>query len=184
MDSLAHDAIHAALNCDWERAIELNTQILKSDENDLSARLRLANALFESGKIPEAKKQAKNVLSLDPQNSMAKKCFEKCNTTGLTPQANTTRTNLRAFLETPGKTNLVKLIHLGEPKILARLHSGEELKVSITAHKVVIESNAGAHVGRIPDDVALRMVTNKKAQFWAAVKSATPSEVSVLLHEN
>jgi hypothetical protein len=58
MQPLAHEAVKAALTCDWSRAIELNKQILLQDDHDLGALLRLANALLETGETTKAKKYA------------------------------------------------------------------------------------------------------------------------------
>lgn len=186
MDSLAQDAIRAALAGSWDDAISLNQQILEKDKDNIDAYLRLANACFESGRVDDAHKHATKALTKDPESHLAKRWLERCgaceNDTTRVPS--TTRANLKAFLETPGKTRLVHLNHLGEPKILVRLHPGEQLNMNAASRKASIESSDGTYIGRLPDDVASHVSSSKNSQFWVALKKATPSEVLILLHES
>ncbi len=181
---LAHEAIQAALSQNWERAVELNQKIVAQDEQDIGALLRLAHAYFERGETKSSTDLAHKALAIDPDNILAQKCIERCNVgKNDTSGSSTRRTNLKAFLEIPGKTRLVHLVNLGEPKILTTLCSGEPVNLEVNAHRVSVETTNGEHVGRLPDDVAAKMTANKRLTFWAAIKYAEPSSVSIVIHE-
>ncbi len=180
---LAQEAIHAAIANDWQKAIELNEKIIAHDAANIEAILRLGHAYFESGNTPLSLKFAKKALTIDPDNVLAKRCITKCNV-GRDAQPTTRRTNLKAFLEQPGKTRLVKLVRLGEPKILAGLSAGEQLRLTVNSQKVSVETESGHYIGRFPDDIASRIITTKTSHPWAAIKFATPTEVSVVMHED
>lgn len=181
---IAHDAIQAALNQDWPKAVELNEKIVNADETDIGALLRLAHAYFEKGDSLSSQKIAQKALVIDPENKLAQKCIERC-TVGRTSEGISPlrKTNLKAFLETPGKTRLVHLVNLGQPKTLTSLCSGEPVQLDVNSRHVSVETTDGVHVGRLPDDVAAKIGANKHLRFWAAIKYAGPTEVSIVIHE-
>lgn len=181
---LAHDAIQAALRNDWTQAIVLNEELYKKDNADIAAVLRLAHAYFENGDTKSSQEYAQKALELEPENQLARKCIERCSVgKNIAPSSQPRRTNLKAFLEVPGKTRLVHLVHLGQPKTLIGLCSGEPVHLEVNQHRVSVETTDGEHVGRLPDDVAAKMNTNKQVNFWAAIKDAGPTEVSIVIHE-
>lgn len=179
----AQKAIQAALSCDWTTAIELNKELLSSDSEDIGAHLRLAHAYFESGDVVKAKKQAEKVLAIDSTNQLAKLCINKCSV-GRKEATQSQKINLKAFLETPGKTHTVRLVQLGEPKLLASLLAGQDVDFILTGRRCAIETRNGDHVGRLPDDVALKLSREKDRKRWATIKAASPTEVSVMIHES
>ena len=78
MHPLAHEAVKAALNCDWDSAVSLNKKILHDDSEDISALLRLSNALLETGHVKDAQKYAKKAQKIDPTAPLVRKCLERC----------------------------------------------------------------------------------------------------------
>ena len=186
MHPLAHEAVKAALNCDWDSAVSLNKKILHDDSEDISALLRLSNALLETGHVKDAQKYAKKAQKIDPTAPLVRKCLERCSSPleKSDKKIKNSRKNLKAFLETPGKTHLVKLIRLGEPKVIMQLHPGDSLSLNISPHKVLVETEDGTHIGHLPDDIAAKFRNTRKDRFWAAVKNVKPNEVSVLIHES
>ena len=52
--AFADQAVQAALEADWPRALDLNTRIIEANADDLDARNRLGRALLETGKLDEA----------------------------------------------------------------------------------------------------------------------------------
>ncbi|GIW69706.1 MAG: hypothetical protein KatS3mg101_0453 [Patescibacteria group bacterium] len=71
---LSKKAIEAALAHDWQKAIELNTQILEKYPNNLETKIRLGRALIQVKQFEKAKKIFKEVLAVDP---IKPGCFEK-----------------------------------------------------------------------------------------------------------
>src|SRR5258708_38031240 len=75
--SLQKKAIDAALNCQWQQALELNLEIIKQEPNSVECLNRLAKAYFELGNLKDSGKFYKDVLELDPYNSIAQKNLKK-----------------------------------------------------------------------------------------------------------
>lgn len=73
---LAKKAINAALKADWQKAVELNTEILDKKPKDIDAKLRLGRAYIQLKKHKKAKRLFSQVLKLDPINQVAKRNLE------------------------------------------------------------------------------------------------------------
>ena len=71
--SLEQQAIKAALNKEWYKAIGLNEQILKEKTDAVSALNRMGRAYAEIGDIKRAKEYFKETLKHDPINQTAEK---------------------------------------------------------------------------------------------------------------
>lgn len=182
---LAQKAVSAALSGDWSQALKLNKKILTENPKDIDALNRLARAYAEIGNIKKAKDSAEKVLKLDPFNPIASKCLAKWK--GLTKgeATGTGPTSGEAFLEEPGKTKIVSLLHLGDSKILAKLDSGDEVYLTPYAHRVSATTYDGKYIGRLPDDLAARLRHFMKYgnEYQVLIKSIAPSEVKVFIRE-
>src|SRR3982074_1999658 len=66
--AFADQAVQAALEADWARAVDLNSRTLEANPEDLEARNRLGRALLETGKLEEAKAAYAEVLEAEPNN--------------------------------------------------------------------------------------------------------------------
>src|SRR2546428_13604714 len=97
--ALADQAVAAALDADWPRAIELNTKILETSPDDVEGRNRLGRALIEQGKLEEAKAAFAEALKADPCNPMAIRGSQRASAL-LEPKARsfTTSTNTKRGL--------------------------------------------------------------------------------------
>ncbi|HAI62824.1 TPA: hypothetical protein DCL89_01200 [candidate division WWE3 bacterium] len=73
---LSKKAIEAALGHNWEKAIELNSQILEKYPNNLETKIRLGRAMIQLKQFDKAKKIFKEVLAVDPINAVALKNYE------------------------------------------------------------------------------------------------------------
>ena len=64
------------------------------------------------------------------------------------------------FLEEPGKTKIVSLLHLGDSgKVIANLDSGDEVKFKIGNHRMSVCTLDNKYIGRLPDDLSVLDVT-------------------------
>ncbi len=73
---LSKKAIEAALRQEWEKAIDLNSQILEKYQTNIDTKIRLGRAYLQTKQFEKAKKIFKEVLAIDPINSVALKNFE------------------------------------------------------------------------------------------------------------
>lgn len=182
---LAQKAINAALEGDWKTALALNKEILLENPSDIDALNRLARACAELGKIKTARSCAQKVLKVDPFNSIANKALKKWEGLREGTKTSSGTTLSESFIEEPGKTKVVPLLHLGDPKILAKLDAADEVKLTPHSHRVSVATFEGKYVGRLPDDLSARLIrfSREGYEYQTLIKSISPSEVKVFIRE-
>jgi len=183
--NLAQQAVSYAINGDWEKALQANKLILKENPKDVDSLNRMARAYSEQGDLKKARQLAKKVLSIDPFNKIASKSLNKWK--GL-KQGETIKSGpsfAQAFLEEPGKTKLISLMHVCKPDVLAKLDSGDEVKINTHGHRATITTIDGKYVGKLPDDLSahLRNLIKYGNQYLAIVKSTDNNDVKIFLRE-
>lgn len=183
--SLAQRAIEAALARNWDEAAKINLQIVKSDKEDIEAFNRLSKAYSELGEIQKARDAAKKALKLDPVNPIAQKSLKKLQTLKRSEKPFVEGITLESFLEEPGKTRLIGLIHPGDVEILSGLSAGDIVTLLPHPHRVSAVTSDGKYIGRLPDDLAarLRRLINIGFKYQALVKSVEGRSVSVFVRE-
>ena len=186
MDSdLAQEAIQAAISCNWENAIVLNSQILKIDPENLDALNRIARAYAENGDLDKAKKATEKVLKIDPANLIANRCITKWKTFKKNGPSNT-KISTEAFIEEPGRTKVINLVSLGDSINISALTGGDPVKLVPHMHRVAISTLDGKYIGRFPDDMAFRFLQLIKTGmlYDAFVKFVSKNEVKVVIRSN
>jgi len=184
-NSASQTAISLALSGKWKEAISANLDILNKSPNDTDALCRLSRAYSELGKFPLAKKTTTRVLEIDPGNQIALKFLEKLKVAKKTNGAISPPSCNESFLEEPGKTKLIQLMHLGEPENYVNLDPGEEVKIVPYSHRVSITSLDGEYIGRLPDDIAARLkcLIKNGNKYQTLIKSVNSREVTVFVRE-
>lgn len=184
-EDISRQAVSAALNGDWKEAVSLNLQILKGSPKDIDALNRLARAYAEIGKINKAKGLSEKVLKLDPLNSIASKSLGKWKQSRTSPFDSSEPPSPEDFLEDPGKTKLVTLLHPGDANLLAKLYSGDTVLLSPSPHRVNVVTESGKYVGRFPDNIAarLRHLIKLGNSYRVLVKSVESKEVRIFIRE-
>ncbi|MFZ5932831.1 MAG: tetratricopeptide repeat protein [Patescibacteria group bacterium] len=182
---LAQKAVKTALSGNWKEAVKLNQELLKENPKDTEALNRLARAYAELGNLKRAKSLAERVLKIDPFNKIATKALVRWR--GLTKGkvVSSSVFSPEAFLEEPGKTKMVSLLHLGDAKLIAKLDSGDEVRLHPGAHRISVVSLDGKYLGRLPDDLSARLRRLLKAgnEYQVLVKSIEPNDVKVFIRE-
>lgn len=187
MQNLAQKAIDLSLAAKWEEAIKVNEEILQENPEDVDALNRCARAFAELGDVEKARKQANRVLKIDPVNPIAQKNLEKWKKimkVKRDPNSPTSFDN-DAFLEEPGKTKMVKLLHPGDSKVFANLDPGETVKLVPSAHRLSVTTQDGRYIGRLPDDLAMRLksLINEGNKYRVLVKSIRTQDIDVFIKE-
>ncbi|OGY07809.1 MAG: hypothetical protein A2782_01555 [Candidatus Blackburnbacteria bacterium RIFCSPHIGHO2_01_FULL_43_15b] len=190
MNELAQRAIQAALKGDWDEAKDINESILKIATDDKDALCRLARTYQELGKNSKALSTYKKVLSLDSYNSIALKAVDRLekmahNGSSNNHSGHTFTPSASSFLEEPGKTKTATLIHLGATGVLTGLTIGQSVQLATHPHRVGVETLSGEFIGRLPDDLAHRILTFSRAgnEYETCIKSATSQLVKVFIRE-
>lgn len=184
--SLANKAIKMALNGNWVEASKLNLKILKKDPCNLEALLRVAKAYTNLNKISKAKKNYRQVLSLDKYNPIAKRNLTRLNKIkdiGFYDKKSATPTSV--FLEEPGKTKTVFLVRLTDEKTLASLEIGEVLSLTANPKSISVIRKNCQYLGRLPDDLAFRLIRLIRGgnQYEAYIRSVEKDKLQIFIKE-
>lgn len=184
-DSLAQKAVNLALTGNWEEAVKVNLQIIKDTPDDVDALNRLGRAYAEVGEMTKAKTTAEKVLKIDSVNPIAVKSLEKWKSLKKTDKLSSSAISSDAFLEEPGKTKIVTLLHTGDSDCLAKLSPGDIVKLLTHPHRVSVITSDGKYVGRLPDDLAarLRRLIKLGNDYQVLVKTVDSKEARVFIRE-
>lgn len=193
---LVQKAINAALNSQWQSALEINEKILEQFPDDLDSLNRLARACFELGDISRSKKIYKEVLNHDPYNVIALKNIKrfqliKGNTDELShtlvrqAKLHTGSKPVTSFIEEPGKTKVIQLTRLAEPHVLFTIHCGDPVALIPKLRGVHVFTEQNAYIGRLPDDIAFQLQYFIKSgnKYEAHVKQVQTNAVNVFIKE-
>jgi len=182
---LAQQAISAALTGNWDNALTINLKIIKQEPEDVDCLNRLSRAYFELGDIKRAKETAQKVVAIDPFNTIALKSLEKWKDIKKLDKQAPINITPQNYIEEPGKTKSVTLLHLGDPKILAKLDAGDVVNMSLRSHRVSIISNDLKYVGKLSDDMSSRIkkLSLQGYQYVVFIKSTNKNEVRVFIKE-
>ena len=146
---------------------------------------RLARAYAECGKNTQAISTSKKVLKIDPVNPIASKCLAKWKASSAPKKEGAITSNVDDFLEEPGKTKIVKLLHLGDLKVVNCLTSGDEVKLLCHAHRVSVTTEGGKYIGRLADDVSmkLRNLIKNGYLYKIIMKSVSDADIKIFIRE-
>ena len=187
-------AINAALNCEWEKALIHNKQLLKVEPDNVACLNRLAKAYSELGKYSLARKTYHQVLSLDPYNAIAQKNLKKISAfkknVEMTNGASNNNYKASAilpsfFLEEPGITRVVNLTKVAEPKKILMLSSGQLVNLVEKNRGISVTDHNNQYLGALPDDTAhhLRRLIQGGNKYQALVKSVKSNGIALLIRE-
>lgn len=182
--SIKNQAIQTALAGDWESAIVLNKTLIHEDPQDIDALNRLALAYTITGKVKEAKSAYSKVLKIDPLNPIAIRNAKRLKDKNLAPVTNGATITHNTFLEVPGRTKVVDLVNIAQPKVVEALRTGQSLTLSIKRLKIFAMQDS-QYIGVLPDDIARRLSKFIKSGcvYEAYVKCANQHKVTVFIKE-
>jgi len=190
LDKLQQQAVDFAIKNNWEKAIEINKQIISLNEKNLEAWLRLGFSYFQSGNLSQAEKSYQEALKIQPANQIARENLKKIHILGKESSLkkitiNKTKYNPQLFIEEPGKTKTVSLIELCQKNVLAKLAIGEEVFLKFKRRKVNVKNSQGKHIGCLPDDLSRRLslFVSAKSFYRVFIKEITLSKVVVIIRE-
>ena len=182
---LAQKSISLALVGNWKEAIKVNKEILEENPSDTETLNRLAKAYFENGNSAKAKSLCQKIIKLDPINSIALKNLAKWKGIKEKCPSEIKPSNTASFIEESGKTKLVLLLNLGDAKVIGNLNTCDEVKLAAHTHRVSLTTADGKYIGRLPDDLALRLrrLISLGNIYQAFIKSIDQKGVKVFIRE-
>lgn len=192
MDTLPQQAIDEALRGNWKEAISSNLEILKTEPKNKEALNRLARSYCQLGKFQKARLYYQKALKIDPYNTIAQKALARLKEVQVKPNLSKSKQQstsfplyTHSFLEEPGKTKTVSLIHLGGKDILSSLGTGQPVNLVPHAHRVSVETQEGGFIGRLPDDLSRRVIKLTRAgnSYATLVRSVAPDGIRIFIRE-
>ncbi len=187
--NLSQLAIEAALSSNWEAALKLNKKILKSEPQNVDALARLARVNMELGKSSLAKKFYNEVLKFDPYNPIAIKNLKIIKSFKSNGQGNHTNGHIKLspslFLQEPGKTKVVSLLHVAEPQKLSLTFCGMGVGMVLKNRGITVVDSKGSYLGVLPDDISFRLIKLLKGgnKYELFIKAIKVNGLSVLIKE-
>jgi tetratricopeptide (TPR) repeat protein len=186
MIPLKMQAVHTALQGDWQAAIILNQMLLEENPEDIDALNRLAFAKTSLGEIKEAKSIYIKVLSLDANNPIATKNLQRLSGgINQNPQNSVHLQISNVFIEEPGKTKVVLLINTADKKVLTPLRNGEQLFLLIKRMKIFVYDTQKQYIGMLPHDMGNRLIKFIEGGnvYEAYIKTVHNMCVTILIKE-
>jgi len=186
--AFADQAVQAALEADWARAMDLNTRILQANVDDLEARNRLGRALLETGKLEEAKAAYAEVLKAEPNNPIALRNVARLGTLiehKIKTNTTKSKTQPRLFIEDMGKTGILRLINPAPAHIVAKYSPGAEAELRERDGLIAVHARDGELLGFLEPKVGRRLLDllNTGNQYVVAVVSNDQQNPRVAIRE-
>jgi len=151
---IKQQAIQAAKNLDWSKAIDLNTEILSNNENDISALNRLGLAYLQLNDPKKAKNSFLKVLNIDKTNNIAKKNISRIKNNQKAWVESFTNND---FIEEPGKAKIIQLHRLAGKTVLHSLSTGKTCFLVPKSRYISVETNSKIYIGALPEDISFRL---------------------------
>ena len=184
---LEKKAVTLAMNSRWKDAMVLNRTLIASFPQDFDARNRLGKALMELGETSEAKSVFANVLSNYPNNSIAKKNFERLNQikdqrVALAP---TGMKSPRSFIEESGKSALTALVNIGNIEERFSQMPGQLVDLRIIKRSLLVYSADEIYLGQVESRLGTRLINlmNGGNQYDALITSVEGNKLTVIIRE-
>ena len=186
--AFADQAVQAALEADWTRALDLNTRIIEGNADDLEARNRLGRALLETGKLEEAKATYAEVLKTEPNNPIALRNVARLATLiEHKTKINMTKskTQPRLFIEDMGKTGILRLINPAPAHIVAKYSPGAEAELRERDGLIAVHARDGELLGFLEPKVGRRLLDLLRTgnQYVVAVVSNDQQNPRIAIRE-
>ena len=144
----SREAIALALEGNWERATEVNKELLRLFPQDVDAMNRLGKAFLELGRYAAAREGFEKAVTIAPHNTIAKKNLERLGhlqETASPPKQGKVVTPY-LFIGESGKSGVSVLQNPAQHQILAKMAAGDPVRLESRDHALVVENNQGEYL--------------------------------------
>ena len=184
----AEQAVQAALESDWNKAIELNAKTVEAAPDDIEARSRLGRAYLELGKLDLAKAAYTEVLKTEPNNPIALRNVARIATLAehkSKVSVTKSKTQPRLFIEDMGKTGILRLINPAPAHIVAKYSPGAEAELREQEGLVAVHARDGELLGFLEPKVGRRLLDLIKTgnEYVVAVVSNDQQNPRIAIRE-
>jgi len=180
-------AVDSAMRSDWNKAIQINSDIIDRFPWDLEPYNRLGKALSEKGRNKKAIQAFRCALVISPNSPIAQKNMKRLEKTSgfkssMTISATTPE---RSFIEETGRTGVTKLVNIPRSFDVTDLIAGHSVDLISVERGMRILDRKGVEIGSIEPKLALRL--KKLAEggntYSANITSAGEDGVTVIIRE-
>jgi len=187
--TLEKQAIQAALNDNWEEAIDFNLEIVELNPKDISSLNRLGTAYIKTSQSKLARRIFNQVLKTSPYNSIAARNLSNLkhqskNSGQAIPQPS--KPISISFVEEPGISKIIPLIKPGSPQTITSLKIGQAVSLKSSARRIkVFSEDTKEYIGRLPDNLSLNLCRLIKLgyKYQVFMKSTNPQIPKVFVQE-
>jgi tetratricopeptide (TPR) repeat protein len=182
-----NEAIALAMQSRWEEAVVVNRSIIAVFPDDADAYNRLGKALTQLGNYTEAREAYGQALSIEPNNSIARKNFDRLSHLNeADPQPKGRKgVSSHVFIEETGKADVAELESLAPQSVLAKMAAGDPVSLRAEGQRLLVESHDGEYVGEVEPKIGLRLIKLMQGgnRYAAAVASIGDSRGRVMIRE-
>ena len=187
---LGKAAIRCALNGQWEEAVAANREILELCPIDSEASNRLAKALMELGRYPEARRTLEQLQLHSPSNVIARKNLARLDqlqsgSGEVRSQSTVAEKSPGIFIADSGKSCTTTLCRQAGPSQSAPVGAGDIIALDARNDGITVNTLDGQYLGTLQRRLGRRVsrLIAGGNRYEAAVVGVEPNGLSVILRE-
>ncbi len=182
LSPLSKKAIKAARCQDWDKAAQLNEEILEEDSKNINAMNRLALAYMQQGHPRKSRWELEKVLEIDPHNKIAQKNLKRVKN----KQQSKVHFGRQSFIEEPGKAKNIKLTRVPTDSSLEEIGIGQECQLEPKSTYISIYAkDDDQYLGALPEQTSnrLKKLIKQGNTYKCTVKAFEPGRCVVHICE-
>lgn len=178
------EARRAALEGNWDAAIEINKELIARDPKDSAAYNRLGRAYLESRDYATAYEAYSDALKSDPANLISRRNLQRLEylRSAKTPEGDPPATEFPrtlVFIEEVGKTWVDELVNPEPMSELAEIYAGQKLELVPDGERLAVHDAGGRRIGEIEAKTAERVMQLMAGGNVYEVYALGPSAASI-----
>lgn len=178
------EARSAALEGNWDTAIEINKELIVRDPKDSAAYNRIGRAYLERRDYAAAYEAYSDALKSDPANLISRRNLQRLeylrsakSSSKDAPATEFPRTLV--FIEEVGKTWVDELVNPAPMSDLAEIYAGQKLELIPDGDRLAVHDSSGRRIGEIEAKTAERVMQLMSAGNIYEVYALGPSAASI-----
>jgi tetratricopeptide (TPR) repeat protein len=178
------EARQAALEGNWDGAIEINKELIARDPKDSAAYNRLGRAYLERRDYAAAYEAYSDALKSDPANLISRRNLQRLEYLRSAKQSDreapaTVFPRTLVFIEEVGKTWVDELVNPAPMSELAEIYAGQKLELVPEGNRLAVHDSSGRRIGEIEAKTAERVIELMAAGNIYEVYALGPSAASI-----
>ncbi len=185
---MSREAIDLAMRGRWREAVAVNQSIIESVPTDVDAYNRLGKAHMELGEYDKAKEAYHKALELSANNMIARKNLTRLaqlENAKIAARDERPKADPNIFIGEVGKAKVVNLNLLAAEDVLAKITEGDQVKLKISGHGLIAESEDGEYIGQVENQHGFRLAKLMEGgnKYAAAIVSLEEKKVKIIIRE-